>query len=231
MTTELIKLMKARYSEMQPEIQRDAARDDLEMTRADLELTSGLPRHARPAVHADAGDAQRPPPPRTRTRTRPPVSQPALERTRPAVSGRIPLSSPQLASLVFTRCSTRRERPFSRPHAGVFHRVGFSYFFVVVWVYSMAPVIAMMEMHDNGDLNNEGFGLGLAFSFFLALFYFGLYEAGKIIEQPLAGVVDLLPIDEMGHTLSDDLSNLVDDPNDEVPVFLPRPPDARNGKI
>ena len=40
MTTELIKLMKARYSEMQPEIQRDAARDDLEMTRADLELTS-----------------------------------------------------------------------------------------------------------------------------------------------------------------------------------------------
>ncbi|EOD23248.1 hypothetical protein EMIHUDRAFT_444211 [Emiliania huxleyi CCMP1516] len=108
---------------------------------------------------------------------------------------------------------------------------GFSYFFVVVWVYSMAPVIAMMEMHDNGDLNNEGFGLGLAFSFFLALFYFGLYEAGKIIEQPLAGVVDLLPIDEMGHTLSDDLSNLVDDPNDEVPVFLPRPPDARNGKI
>ncbi|EOD14297.1 hypothetical protein EMIHUDRAFT_445714, partial [Emiliania huxleyi CCMP1516] len=45
----------------------------------------GLPRHARPAVHADAGDAQRPPPPRTRTRTRPPVSQPALERTRPAV--------------------------------------------------------------------------------------------------------------------------------------------------
>ena len=147
----------------------------------------------------------------------------------PAVSRSLHRNSPPSYSRGALK--TRRERPFSRPHAGVFHRVGFSYFFVVVWVYSMAPVIAMMEMHDNGDLNNEGFGLGLAFSFFLALFYFGLYEAGKIIEQPLAGVVDLLPIDEMGHTLSDDLSNLVDDPNDEVPVFLPRPPDARNGKI
>jgi hypothetical protein len=48
-----------------------------------------------------------------------------------------------------------------------------------------------------------------------------------VIEAPLATVVALIPIDEMGHTLSDDLSNLVDDPDDEVPVFLPRPPQQR----
>lgn len=104
---------------------------------------------------------------------------------------------------------------------------GFTYFFVVAWVYTITPVVAVMEMHENGKLNNEGFGLSLAFTFFLALFFFGLFEAGKVIEAPLATVVTLIPIDEMGHTLSDDLSNLVDDPDDEVPVFLPRPPQKR----
>lgn len=60
---------------------------------------------------------------------------------------------------------------------------GFTYFFVVAWVYTITPVVAVMEMHENGKLNNEGFGLSLAFTFFLALFYFGLFEAGKVIQK------------------------------------------------
>ena len=38
---------------------------------------------------------------------------------------------------------------------------------------------------------------------------------------PLAQMVlNLVPLDDMSFTLSDDLTNLVDDPDHKVPVFL-----------
>ena len=68
-----------------------------------------------------------------------------------------------------------------------------------------------------------GFGLALTIGYtaVLSIFYFGLYEAGKTTEAPLKAVMAMIPMDEIGYVLSDDLSSLVDD--DDVPVFLPRP--------
>jgi predicted membrane chloride channel (bestrophin family) len=101
---------------------------------------------------------------------------------------------------------------------------GFTYFFVVLWVYTACPAIAIVELKSNGhDLSGAGMLLGLMYSFALSLFFFGLYEAGNIIEAPLKAVVALVPVDSMGFSLSDDLASLVDDPDGAVPVHLPKP--------
>ena len=99
---------------------------------------------------------------------------------------------------------------------------GFTYAFLIAWVYSVTPVVAVFELHDNGhsSFNSIGFGMALGFTFFITLFFFGLFEAGKAVEAPLKQVVKLLPLDDLAHTLSDDLSNLVEDRDDEIPVFL-----------
>ena len=91
--------------------------------------------------------------------------------------------------------------------------------------------------------------LALLYGFLMALFMFGLYEAGNVIEVPFkarAAVVrpfhaasappsparaglccqavrEMVPLDDLGHALSDDLTNLVDDPDNGVPVFLKKP--------
>ena len=52
--------------------------------------------------------------------------------------------------------------------------------FVVLWVYTACPVIAVAELHDNGAaFNTAGTAVTFAMSFAVALFYFGLYEAGR----------------------------------------------------
>jgi len=97
----------------------------------------------------------------------------------------------------------------------------FSKFFVYAWVYTAAPVLALKELSDNsGSLGSSGFFLALAYTFFCALFYFGLYEAGTIMEKPTDAVTKLLPLDDLQASLSADLTDLVDDPEDGVPVFL-----------
>jgi predicted membrane chloride channel (bestrophin family) len=97
---------------------------------------------------------------------------------------------------------------------------GFTYFFTMVWIYTAAPMIAVEEFTNNGGFDSAGFFLALAYSFSMSLFMFGLYEAGKIIEAPLQAVLNLVPLDDMSFTLSDDLTNLIDDPDHKVPVFL-----------
>ena len=57
----------------------------------------------------------------------------------------------------------------------------------------------------------------------MALFMFGLYEAGNVIEVPFKAVLEMVPLDDLGHALSDDLTNLVDDPDNGVPVFIKKP--------
>jgi len=98
----------------------------------------------------------------------------------------------------------------------------FSKFFVVVWVYTASPVLALKELADNsgGVFDAAGFVLALAYTFGCALFFFGLYEAGTIMEKPVAAVTQLLPLDDLKYSLSSDLTDLVDDPEDTVPVFL-----------
>lgn len=53
-----------------------------------------------------------------------------------------------------------------------------------------------------------------------ALFFFGLFEAGKTVEAPAKAASQLLPLDDLKFALSADLSELIDDPEDEIPVFL-----------
>jgi predicted membrane chloride channel (bestrophin family) len=54
-----------------------------------------------------------------------------------------------------------------------------------------------------------------------AFFFFGLYEAGTLMEAPVKAVSTLVPLDDLKASLSDDLTTLVDDPEENVPVFLP----------
>lgn len=100
----------------------------------------------------------------------------------------------------------------------------FTYFFVVVWMYTVCVVIAWNEDTDTATLGGTasmgGVGLPMGLSFGLSLFVFGLYEAGTVVEQPLKEAIDLVPLEASGFELSDDLSNLVDDPDSSVPVFL-----------
>lgn len=97
----------------------------------------------------------------------------------------------------------------------------FTSFFVVLWVYTACPVIAIAELHGNGvAFNTVGTAVTFIMSFMVALFYFGLYEAGKLIEKPVEAIVSLVPLEALSYTLSDDLTNLTDDPDQSVPVFL-----------
>jgi len=59
-----------------------------------------------------------------------------------------------------------------------------------------------------------------ALTFLTAMFYFGLYEAGKLIESPVACTAELIPLDTLSFALSDDITDLTDDPDQSVPVFL-----------
>jgi predicted membrane chloride channel (bestrophin family) len=98
----------------------------------------------------------------------------------------------------------------------------FAKLFVLVYVYTACPVIAMKELKDT----DTGLGpliIALANSFFSALFFLGMYEAGKLMESPIKAVIATLPLDDLKFSLSEDLSDLVDDPDDSVPVFLTAP--------
>lgn len=97
---------------------------------------------------------------------------------------------------------------------------GFTKVFVVIWVYTLCPIIAITELRANpaGD-NTAGFVLSLFYTFLIALFYFGLFEAGKLVAKPFKAALAVVDLTELTSTLSDDLANLVDD--GEVPVFLP----------
>jgi hypothetical protein len=97
---------------------------------------------------------------------------------------------------------------------------GFTYFFTIVWIYTAAPLIALEEQKQAAGYDRAGFVLALAYSFTISLFMFGLYEAGKIMEAPLQAVLGAVPLDDMSWTLSDDLTNLVEDPDHKIPVFL-----------
>eukprot|EP00908_Phaeocystis_cordata_P006915 Transcript_17561.p2 GENE.Transcript_17561~~Transcript_17561.p2 ORF type:complete len:342 (+),score=172.54 Transcript_17561:80-1105(+) len=97
----------------------------------------------------------------------------------------------------------------------------FTYFFVFLWVYTATPVIAVAELHHNGpEFNLVGTGVTFVMTFVLALFYFGLYEAGKLMESPVKATADLIPLETLSFALSDDITNLTDDPDQSVPVFL-----------
>jgi hypothetical protein len=97
----------------------------------------------------------------------------------------------------------------------------FSYFFTCCFCYTVGPVIAFNELGDNLEFGTLGLTLTIFYTFVLSNFFFGLYEAGKNVEAPVKTLTSLLATDEMGYVLSDDLSNLIDDP--DVPVMLPRP--------
>jgi len=97
----------------------------------------------------------------------------------------------------------------------------FTKFFVVLWVYTACPVIAIAELHGNGvEFNTPGTAVTAVMSFMVSLFYFGLYEAGKLMETPVETTVSLIPLEGLSYTLSDDLTNLTDDPDQAVPVFF-----------
>lgn len=98
----------------------------------------------------------------------------------------------------------------------------FTLFFTIAWAYTLGPIVAVVELGENvGLYPNTGLMLTVFYTFLLALFFFGLYEAGKAVEAPLKAVVLTLAVEEMCWSLSDDLASLVDDA--DVPVFLPRP--------
>jgi hypothetical protein len=97
----------------------------------------------------------------------------------------------------------------------------FTYTMTVIFVYTVGPIIAINELEANMQFGGVGLSLTIFYTLLLSLFYFGLYEAGKPVDAPLASLTATLAIEEMFYVLSDDLSSLVDD--DSVPVFLPRP--------
>jgi len=95
-----------------------------------------------------------------------------------------------------------------------------TFFFTIIFSYTLGPIIAVNELGPELTYGHLGLTFTIFYSFMLSLFYFALYEAGKALEAPLKTAIAMVAIDDMGYTLSDDLSSLVDD--DSVPVFLPR---------
>jgi len=93
-----------------------------------------------------------------------------------------------------------------------------TFFFTALFAYTLGPIIAFNELGDNLEFGSLGLGLTVFYTAMLSLFYFGLYEAGKTVEAPLAELSSLLSTSEMGYALSTDLANLVDDA--EVPIML-----------
>ena len=76
-------------------------------------------------------------------------------------------------------------------------------------------------MADNQVSENLlGTVVTFALTFMTTMFYFGLYEAGKLMEAPVATTAELIPLDTLSFALSDDITNLTDDPDQSVPVFL-----------
>ena len=113
----------------------------------------------------------------------------------------------------------------------------------------VAPPVADNQV----SANTVGAAVAFALSFLTTMFYFGLYEAGKLMESPVATVAQLIPLDTLSFALSvrahphpnphlnpnpnpsrgpnrnpnpapdaeqDDITNLTDDPDQSVPVFL-----------
>jgi hypothetical protein len=95
----------------------------------------------------------------------------------------------------------------------------FTFFFTAVWAYSVGPVLALSQIEEQ-TAPGMGLMLTVLYSLFLNLFFFGLYEAGNIVEEPLKVVQELVSTAEMAHDISDDLSSLV---GGDVPNFLPKP--------
>ena len=50
--------------------------------------------------------------------------------------------------------------------------------------------------------NMVGTVLAFALSFITTMFYFGLYEAGKLMESPVATTAELIPLDTLSFALS-----------------------------
>ena len=50
--------------------------------------------------------------------------------------------------------------------------------------------------------NTVGAAVAFALSFLTTMFYFGLYEAGKLMESPVATVAQLIPLDTLSFALS-----------------------------
>jgi len=97
----------------------------------------------------------------------------------------------------------------------------YTLFFVGCWTYTVGPTLAMMELADEADFKKMGFFLTIIYTFVLNLFFFGLYEAGNLVEAPLKYALE--QVDTDATDLSDELSSLVDD-DCSVPVFLPKTP-------
>ena len=58
-------------------------------------------------------------------------------------------------------------------------------------------------MADNQvSANMVGTALAFALSFITTMFYFGLYEAGKLMESPVATTARLIPLDTLSFALS-----------------------------
>jgi len=102
---------------------------------------------------------------------------------------------------------------------------GFCYFFTFVWVYTLCPVLAITMQSENpgATFPAGGFLPTLFGSFFVGLFFFGLLEAGKLVEKPIKAMVAVSDLEGLTVALSEDLTSLIDDPDGEVPVFLPSP--------
>jgi predicted membrane chloride channel (bestrophin family) len=96
-----------------------------------------------------------------------------------------------------------------------------TYCFTILFAYTLGPVIAVREVGENVQFASLGLSLTIFYTFIISLFLFGLHEAGKMLGAPLKAIAELIATDEMGYTLSDELSSVIDD--EDVPVFLPRP--------
>lgn len=104
---------------------------------------------------------------------------------------------------------------------------GFCKFFTFLWVYTVCPVLAITMQSDNTATDAKfemgGFLPTIIGSFLVGLFFFGLLEAGKLVEKPVKAMVAISDLEALTVSLSEDLANLIDDPDGEVPVFLPSP--------
>merc|ERR1712226_549357 len=103
---------------------------------------------------------------------------------------------------------------------------GFCKFFTFMWVYTACPILGVVMENANESIDVievGGFIPTLLGSFVLGLFFFGLLEAGKLVEKPVAAMVAISDLEGLTVSMSNDLANLIDDPDGEVPVFLPNP--------
>jgi len=90
----------------------------------------------------------------------------------------------------------------------------FAYVFTCLWVYTAIPVVVVTSGADA-----MSFSTSVIASTSLAFFYFGMYEAGTPMDDPLESVLKAMPIAEMATALSADLTSLVEE-DESIPVFL-----------